>query len=600
MIEIKNLSKQYGKTLILNEFSHQISSRGITCLLGASGVGKSTLFNLLAGFDRDYTGEIFVEGQNLATLSLEEISDYRNHCIGFVFQEYNLLSGYSVLENILLAAILNNDNKEENKLRALSLLKRLGIEEKADEKIENLSGGQKQRVAIARALIGNPKVILADEPTGALDRNTANETMRLLSELAEEIPVFIITHDPKICDFADEVIAIEDGKCKVLKENLGKHLDAVSNQTTLDSPSVHMPKLALQNFKVNIKCFLGIALAITIAVCSVLMSFSSQNIIDDKIRSFEEKNTAFAWGQVSLDKEANKKSLFHILNKSEQIKSYYNQYSVDASTISFGKNSIHLPPKTFGAISAETMNIGNMPINEEVAITPSLAKQFAKDIRTLIGKKVVFKCGNFNKELTISGIFNGSFDDYYLSPAIEKKLYKSIEAKGNPISISYKVKEFHDVLDIEKKISKKGFTVITASKQTESLEDAFTKLQTIFIIISVFILAISLFICIMLLIRIARMRTREVGLLMALGYKSKQIKKLLFWESMLTSTLSASTTTLILLIIMAISGNLPIKIIITPIQFVLSVISTLLLVWFTTGFYNSKLLKVDPAVALRQ
>lgn len=200
MIEIKDLTKKYGSQVVLDGFSHEFGGHGITCLLGASGSGKSTLLNLLAGFDREYSGDIIVAGQNIANLSEEALSDYRKRTIGFVFQEYHLLTGYTVLENILLAAELACQDEAKNKEWALSLLRRLGIEEKADEKTENLSGGQKQRVAIARALAGDPKLILADEPTGALDRKTADEIMGILSEIAQERTVLIITHDQKICD----------------------------------------------------------------------------------------------------------------------------------------------------------------------------------------------------------------------------------------------------------------------------------------------------------------------------------------------------------------------------------------------------------------
>lgn len=211
MIEIKDLTKKYGSQVVLDGFSHKFSGHGITCLLGASGSGKSTLLNLLAGFDREYSGDIIVAGQNIAGLSAEALSDYRKRTIGFVFQEYHLLTGYTVLENILLAAELACQDEAKNKEWALSLLRRLGMEEKANEKTENLSGGQKQRAAIARALAGDPKLILADEPTGALDRKTADEIMGILSEIAQERPVLIITHDQKICDTHSKVTNNCDG-----------------------------------------------------------------------------------------------------------------------------------------------------------------------------------------------------------------------------------------------------------------------------------------------------------------------------------------------------------------------------------------------------
>lgn len=600
MIEIKNLSKKFGGSSVLVDFSHQIGDCGLTSLLGASGSGKSTLLNLLAGFDRDYSGEIVVAGQNLATLSERELSDYRKHCIGFVFQEYNLLAGYTVLENILLAAELNCNDNTQNKAWSLELLERIGIREKTNEKTENLSGGQKQRVAIARALAGNPAVILADEPTSALDRNTAREIMMLLSELARERSVLIITHDKKICNFADEVITIEDGKCKVLKE--AEHGSKVHTKYQKQSVAVctSMPQRAFLNFRVHFKRFLGISLAVTVAVCAVLMSFSSQNIIDDKIRSFEEKNTSFAWGQVVLGDEGNAERLHSRLEQIPQIQASYPQYPVGGSKIIFGHKEVSLPQKAFGSIAVESMNIGVMPQDGEISITPSLAKQLAEDIRTLIGKELTFMCGDFSKKLTVSGIFNGSFDDYYLDANTEQALYITFQTKESPVSVAYKVSGFHQVLEVEKQLLKDGFTPVTASKQVEVLKKAFKKLQTLFVVVSVFIVAISLFICIMLLMKTARMRAREMGLLMALGYQGKQIKKMLFCESLLTSVLSVLTTVLLSLLLTALSGVLYSQVIIKPFQFALGICGTLILVWLTNAFSNTRLLKTDPATALRQ
>ena len=164
MIALNRISKKYGSQTVLDGFSHTFGNQGITCLLGASGSGKSTLFNLLAGFDRDYSGKILVDGQDLSQLSEDALCDYRKHTIGFVFQEYHLLPGDTVLENILVASELACKDNARNREWALSLLRRLNMEEKANEKIENLSGGQKQRVAIARALAGNPGLILAMNP----------------------------------------------------------------------------------------------------------------------------------------------------------------------------------------------------------------------------------------------------------------------------------------------------------------------------------------------------------------------------------------------------------------------------------------------------
>ncbi|WP_367926292.1 ATP-binding cassette domain-containing protein [uncultured Ruthenibacterium sp.] len=598
MIELNNISKKYGDQIVLDGFSYTFGENGITCLLGASGSGKSTLLNLLAGFDREYSGKILVDGQALSELSDEDLCEYRKHTIGFVFQEYHLLTGYTVLENILLAAELTCQDNAKNREWALSLLRRLNIEEKANEKIENLSGGQKQRVAIARALAGNPQVILADEPTGALDRKTADEIMAILSEIAKQSPVLIITHDRKICDYADEVVTIEDGKCRVWKEAKKQAVTVLMQKEALPDVPVSMFKRALHNFKTHLKRFLGVSLAVTIAVCAILMSFSSQNIIEEKINHFEQKNTAFSWGQILLKENDKVEDVLSLLERSPDIQQYYIQYPVPECKIEFGGHSLSVSPKQFGSISNESMNIGVMPRDGEIAITPSLAKQFAQDIRTLIGKEIVFSCGNFSRKLQISGIYSGSFDDYYLDAKTEQELYGTLQGDESPVSVTYQVNGFDEVLEVVAQLTEQGIVPITAAKQVESLKETFLQLQTMFILVSVFIVVIALTISGMLLMKLARMRSGEIGLLMALGYHRGQIQKMLLWESLLLSSLSALTTTLFALLLTTLSGILPVHI--APLQFAGSICGTVLLVWFITAIANAKLLRTDPAKALRE
>lgn len=179
-----------------------------------------------------------------------------------------------------------------------------------------------------------------------------------------------------------------------------------------------MPKRAWHNFRVHFKRFLGISLAVTTAVCAVLMSFSSQNIIEEKISSFEEKNTAFAWGQVPLEEGTSAEDVLSLLAQSEQVQQYYSQYQVPECDITFEQQTVSIPTKQFGNIAAESMNIGKIPQKGEIAITPSLAKQLTSDIRTLIGKEVTFTCGTFSKDLRISGIYHGAWKGMHM---IEKE-----------------------------------------------------------------------------------------------------------------------------------------------------------------------------------
>jgi ABC-type lipoprotein export system ATPase subunit len=600
MIELSNLSKKYGDQVILDGFSHTFGSQGMTCLLGVSGSGKSTLFNLLAGFDREYNGKIRVEGQELSELSEEELCEYRKHTIGFMFQEYHLLTGYTVLENILLAAELVEKDKTQNREWAFSMLRRFNLEEKAKEKVENLSGGQKQRVAMIRALAGNPKLILADEPTGALDRKTADEIMMIFSEIAKKRPVLIITHDHKICEDAEEVITIEQGKCRILKE-AAKRYDTEPQQKEKQKQSggsVSLFRRALRNFQVYFNRFLGIALAVTIAVCTVLLSFSSKNILNEKIHSFEEKNTAFSWGQISLEENHRSEQVISLLEQVPQIQRCYAQYSVPECKMELEGKRRSVSSKQFGSISTESMNMGVMPEDGGIAITPSLAKQFAEDIRTLIGKTVLFTCGDFEKELRISGIYTGSFDDYYLDAETEQELYNAIQGKGTPVSVSYQVQGFKEVLEVETLLKEQGMSPATAARQVENLQKTFSQLQTLFQMVSVFIVAIALVICGMLLMKMAQMRSREIGLLLALGYHRSQIQQMFLWEGLLLSTFSGLTTAVISLLLTGWSDFLPIYI--SSRSFGWSICGTILLVWLITAGSNAKLLQTDPAKALRQ
>ena len=328
------------------------------------------------------------------------------------------------------------------------------------------------------------------------------------------------------------------------------------------------------------------------------MSFSSQNIIEEKINHFEQKNTAFSWGQILLKENDTVEDVLSLLERSPDIQQYYIQYPVPECKIEFGGHSLSVPPKQFGSISNESMNIGVMPRDGEIAITPSLAKQFAQDIRTLIGKEIVFSCGNFSRKLQISGIYSGSFDDYYLDAKTEQELYGTLQGDESPVSVTYQVNGFDEVLEVVAQLTEQGIVPITAVKQVESLKETFMQLQTMFILVSVFIVVIALTISGMLLMKLARMRSGEIGLLMALGYHRGQIQKMLLWESLLLSSLSALATTLFALLLTTLSGILPVHI--APLQFAGSICGTVLLVWFITAIANAKLLRTDPAKALRE
>ncbi|MBU5668365.1 ABC transporter ATP-binding protein [Peptoniphilus sp. MSJ-1] len=221
-IEIKNLSKIYSsgeRNVIANDnLNFEIEKNEFAIILGASGAGKSTFLNMLGGMEKASSGELIVDGKDIAKLNEKEIIDYRRYDMGFVFQFYNLIPNLTALENVELATQIVKDAKDPKKV-----LESVGLGERLDSFPSQLSGGEQQRVSIARAIAKNPKLLLCDEPTGALDYKTGKQILQLLQDLTRETDttVVVITHNSAIKESADRLIEIADAKIKdvYLNEN---------------------------------------------------------------------------------------------------------------------------------------------------------------------------------------------------------------------------------------------------------------------------------------------------------------------------------------------------------------------------------------------
>ena len=304
MLQVKNLKKEYKtgdlEQVALNDVSINFRQNEFVAILGPSGSGKTTLLNIIGGLDRYDSGDIIINNISTKKYSDKDWDSYRNHSVGFVFQNYNLISHQTVLANVELALTLSGISKTKRRKMAQEALEKVGLGDQSHKKPNQMSGGQMQRVAIARALVNNPDIVLADEPTGALDTETSVQIMDLLKEVAKDRLVIMVTHNPELAEeYANRIIRVKDGKVledtnpfiekeekeKIIEhKNLGKSSMSFWTALTLSFNNLLTKKgrTALTSFAGSIG-IIGIALILAI-------STGVQNYIDsvqqDTLSSF--------------------------------------------------------------------------------------------------------------------------------------------------------------------------------------------------------------------------------------------------------------------------------------------------------------------------
>lgn len=396
MIKIKNLYKDYknGKssTKVLNDLNLQFPERGFITISGPSGCGKTTLMNLIGGLDSPTKGEIYYNNISYKELDLNQ---YRNNSIGFVFQNFNLINHLSVFDNVKLSLDLTKLKKKEKKKKVYEVLAKVGLKGKEKNNVTELSGGQQQRVAIARAIINSPSIILADEPTGALDTQTSNEIATLLKALSKDTLVIMVTHNVELAEkYSDRIIKMIDGKiCEdiLLEQNniITENIEKLKNtkDKEIKSEKTHMP------------LYLGLFLSL-------------KNIITKKIRTLA---TIFA-GCIGII------SVALVISVSRGVSQYIEKIQVEMLT----GNPIIISNYS---VSSTTSNNGSLkveyPNTDEILVNKSETIYKHKDTMT---KEFVERVNNLDKE-------KYTIIDYNRS--IRMKLYKEVNNSLSKISLSY-------------------------------------------------------------------------------------------------------------------------------------------------------------------
>ena len=292
MLELKNIKKSYtvGETKqeVLKGIDIKFRNNEFTSILGSSGSGKTTLLNIIGGLDKYDSGELIIDGVSTKNYNDRDWDSYRNYRVGFIFQSYNLIMHQSVLSNVEIALTLTGVSKQERRKKAIDALTKVGLEEHINKKPNQLSGGQMQRVAIARALVNDPEIILADEPTGALDSKTSVQIMDLLKEIASDKLVIMVTHNPDLAkEYSTRIIELKDGKiiddsnpCKDKEDKVSEKVIKKTSMSLLSALSLSFNNLLTKKGRTFLTAFAGSVGIIGIALVLAL-SNGVRNYIDD-------------------------------------------------------------------------------------------------------------------------------------------------------------------------------------------------------------------------------------------------------------------------------------------------------------------------------
>ena len=294
MLELKKIKKDYktGDFIqhALKNIDLSFRENEFVAILGPSGSGKTTLLNIIGGLDRYTTGDLIIDGKSTKKFKDKDWDAYRNHAVGFIFQSYNLISHISVLENTMMGMTLSGVSFRERKRKALELLDKVGLKDHAYKKPNQLSGGQMQRVAIARALANDPKIILADEPTGALDSKTSMQIMELIKEISKDKLVIMVTHNKELAEnYASRIVNMKDGEIIGDSNPIDNNVKTGNLKITKTSMSfLTALKLSFENIKTKKGRTILTSFASSIGIIGIALILSLSNGFNIEVENFEQ------------------------------------------------------------------------------------------------------------------------------------------------------------------------------------------------------------------------------------------------------------------------------------------------------------------------
>lgn len=595
-LELHDIHKSYylGKEEfpVLNGINLNFELGEFVSILGESGGGKSTLMNIIGGLDRNFEGQVIFDGQKLDHKKEKQLDDYRRGTIGYIYQSYNLISHLNIVDNVLVSLNMTTLNASERKKRAIELLQQVGLGDQIKKHPNQLSGGQKQRVAIARALASDPEIIIADEPTGALDSVNTAEVLEILSDIASQGKLVIaVTHSQEVADHGTRIVHLVDGKIDddkrikapypVKKEKPAFKPKVLSRVSSYRNAFQHLSF----NFWRNSLIMLGTAIGLFAVLLFSGLGNGVNSFIQDQITSMVNpqavtvlknpsgKKSSMTKLQQSISEYANNPSKLLIkdsqVNKLKSLKNVDKVepgYQFSNFTLSYNKKSQNGSgfQSWTNAYAKDTVKTGHKPGHNEIMIDKSQAIALTSDktYKQLLGKTVKLSIPwidahnnpvQISANLKVVGFANGGQAGAITATSYQtmRDLLKKGNASTDANFVSLNAANTEVVKKVAKEVNniKENGKYVMGAITVGDILDTVNQYVSVASIILASIAGISLIVSALMIIVTMYMsvseRTKEIGILRALGERRKDIRRLFTAESVFIGLFSAALALII-------------------------------------------------------
>lgn len=593
-LELHDIRKAYTlnhqENVILKGINLNFERGEFISILGEPGGGKSTLMNIIGGLDHHYDGDVLLDGQSLRSMNVRQMDRYRRETIGFIFQNFNLVSYLTVLDNVMLSLKMTKTSHAQQVQQAQDLLKRVGLEQQTHQYPNELSGGQKQRVAIARALASDPDIIIADEPTGALDSENTQEVMDILYSIAAEGKLVItVTHSQEVADYGTRIVHLDDGQ---IHDELviGAPFDVIDKQPTryrtlgfrqmFRMSMQHMRRMWLRYLLIIFGSSIGISsIVVMLGLGSGIQKYMNHQITSQvnptavqvskktgKVSTAARKKaTSAAAYKAAVNQEqvtaaknaevttANVKQLAAIKHVKSAKLGYYT-----STQASYKKTTVTASLQTDNpTILSKTIKDGSRPENGQVLIGRKLAKKMVgkKNYQQALNKKLTVKLATVNRKnqsvtvsqtLTVSGITGSDDTSVVVLPQTVKKMLTAKNVAYRPNFAIVQIDKLANVKQVEHQIKaikgtnkKQQYNYTGIGDLIDSL-NTYIRLATNVLtgVAGIALLVSAIMIIVVLYVSVSE-RTREIGVLRALGARKRDISHLFFAEALTIGVLAA-------------------------------------------------------------